>query len=316
MTSLNPQLSVIICTYNRVSILKQTLRAILDQTLSADSYEVIVVDNQCTDGTTEYVQERAGEHGNLVYILETNQGLSHARNRGIREAKSDQIVFIDDDAIAPGHFVQTYLAMFNKYADVDCIGGRVVPRVDFKVPRWMMAYYKNYLILGYDQGTEELFLDKRHGPVGANMAFRRRAFERHGWFDVNLGRTGDNFLANEEEKLIRGIKARRQACVYTPDAYVVHVANRGRSGRRSLLKRAYDKGVSDARAGGAASHFLGQPIWKKTAKSLGKMVIDLREVLLFHGVIMSVVYRYSYYAEKLRRRSAASKDGKPVDGQT
>ena len=79
-------ISIIICTCNRGNSLKQTLISIGEMSVPSDiSWELIVVDNNSTDATAEVIEEFARESGlNVRYVFERNQGLSHARNAGIK----------------------------------------------------------------------------------------------------------------------------------------------------------------------------------------------------------------------------------------
>ncbi|MCL4552961.1 MAG: glycosyltransferase [Candidatus Marsarchaeota archaeon] len=92
-----PKVSVIIPTYNRSGYLSEALNSVLNQTFR--DFEIIVVDDGSTDDT-KAVAEKAGER--VRYVWQVNQGLSSARNTGIREALGDYVVFLDsDDLILP-----------------------------------------------------------------------------------------------------------------------------------------------------------------------------------------------------------------------
>ena len=82
-------ISVIVCSYNRSDSLRQTLASLAGQSRPAGhSWELIVVDNNSTDDTAELVKTFAAASGlDVRYVLEESQGLSHARNAGIRAAR-------------------------------------------------------------------------------------------------------------------------------------------------------------------------------------------------------------------------------------
>ena len=93
-------LSVVVCTYNRSDILRSCLESLGAQSANPERFEVLVVDNNSTDGTFEMAVSFSGCHGNFRVIREPLQGLSNARNRGWREAQGRYVAYIDDDAIA------------------------------------------------------------------------------------------------------------------------------------------------------------------------------------------------------------------------
>ena len=87
-------LSVIICTYNRERYIRPLLESLVANTLSKSEYEILLVDNNCKDNTRAVCREFAEEHPDVTfrYVEEHEQGLSAAKNCGIREAKGDLII--------------------------------------------------------------------------------------------------------------------------------------------------------------------------------------------------------------------------------
>src|SRR3569833_117194 len=94
-------ISVIICTYNREKLLEKTIECLAKQIFS-DVFDVVVVDNGSTDGTLKIVSILQETYPDLPlrYVMESNLGLSYARNTGVYTAKGEIIAMIDDDAFA------------------------------------------------------------------------------------------------------------------------------------------------------------------------------------------------------------------------
>ncbi len=86
------KISVIIPTYNRCDLLPRALESVLNQTYPAD--EIIVIDDGSTDETGKMIQQQFPQ---VHYIHQHNQGVSHARNAGIKQAGGDWIAFLDSD---------------------------------------------------------------------------------------------------------------------------------------------------------------------------------------------------------------------------
>ncbi len=94
-----PKLSAVICTYNRRDVLvSRALPAIFQQDLSADDYEVIVIVDGSTDGTAQALRQLKPACAFRV-VEQQNRGLSASRNTGIQMARSELVIFIDDDII-------------------------------------------------------------------------------------------------------------------------------------------------------------------------------------------------------------------------
>lgn len=89
-----PKVSVIIPTYNRARYICRAINSVLDQTFT--DHEIIVVDDGSTDNTRELLAQYDGK---IVYIPQTNQGISESRNRGIRAARGEYIAFLDSDDV-------------------------------------------------------------------------------------------------------------------------------------------------------------------------------------------------------------------------
>jgi glycosyltransferase involved in cell wall biosynthesis len=95
------KISVIISTFNRHKLLKRALKSLYCQTFSPYTFEIIVVDNNSTDETSHMAAAPVNPATTVTkYIKEEKQGISPARNRGVREAKGHIVAFLDDDAIA------------------------------------------------------------------------------------------------------------------------------------------------------------------------------------------------------------------------
>jgi glycosyltransferase involved in cell wall biosynthesis len=95
-----PIISVVIATYNRASLLRETLDSIVTQ--SFRDFEIIVVDDGSTDGTEAVVRSYGPT---LRYIRQENRGPSAARNLGIQNARANWISIQDsDDICTPDHW--------------------------------------------------------------------------------------------------------------------------------------------------------------------------------------------------------------------
>ena len=95
------KLSVIICTYNRAKYLYNLLKSIAQNTLGKNNFEVLLIDNNSNDNTISVLEQFKTDFPEMEirYFFENRQGLSFARNRGIKEATGEVLVYVDDDAL-------------------------------------------------------------------------------------------------------------------------------------------------------------------------------------------------------------------------
>src|SRR5690606_19673134 len=110
-------------TYNRADSLSVVLPSLLDQTFPADSYELLLCDAGSSDGTEKVVQELADPR--IVATPGPNTGRSGARNRGVREARGDLILFTDADIIAEPDLLQQHFDFHSRYPGDAVVGCEV-----------------------------------------------------------------------------------------------------------------------------------------------------------------------------------------------
>lgn len=91
------KISLIVPVYNVEKYLRKCLESCLHQDISADSYEIIIVNDGSPDNSQEIIAEYASKHSNIKTILKENGGLSSARNAGLNIAEGELIWFIDSD---------------------------------------------------------------------------------------------------------------------------------------------------------------------------------------------------------------------------
>lgn len=108
------EISVVLCSYNRIDSLEKVLLSLTDQTLPPDQFEVVVVDDGSTDGTSERVKALDVPY-KLVLCTQANAGLATARNTGIMAAQGWVVLFIDDDVLADRRLLAEHLRSHFKH---------------------------------------------------------------------------------------------------------------------------------------------------------------------------------------------------------
>jgi glycosyltransferase involved in cell wall biosynthesis len=221
----SPKLSVIICTYNRSNYILDALHSLVQQTLSHNLFEVLLINNNSTDAT-ESLCKNFAQHipdFNYRYMVETQQGLSHARNCGIKEASGDILIYVDDDATVNAEYLQAYYSFFEQYPLAMAAGGPVIPVYETKKPRWL-SHFTIPLITGYFYKGKKIKAFKKSGfPRGGNAAYRKAVFDKTGYFNVQLGRKGDSLIGAEEKDIFDKMRALRMPFYYLPGAILYHI---------------------------------------------------------------------------------------------
>ena len=215
--------SVVIATYNRAADLRDTLASLAS--LQPDGpWEVIVVDNNSPDDTRAVLEQAARAFPvPLTYLFEREQGRSPALNTGIRAAAGDIIVTTDDDVRVPADWLNRAAEGLTRL-ECDYVGGRVLPIWGGPRPDWLPDHDGRHwaVIALLDYGPEPIEFGNRV-PLGVNMAFHRRAFDRAGLFDPHTGRRAGTLLGQEVREWC--IRARQSGVrgFYSPDLSLRHI---------------------------------------------------------------------------------------------
>jgi glycosyltransferase involved in cell wall biosynthesis len=260
------QFSVIICTYNRVLFLEDCLLSLLNQGVDDSfDFEVIVVDNNSKDKTKDIVlsyKERFCDK--LEYILETEQGLSYARNRGVRESKREIVIFTDDDVVVDKCWLkEIYLAFAQRGSDI--VFGKISPswQID-EVPSWLRQdkeLWKMVGVLDYGDTVREV-ISKKEQFFGANFAIKRSVLEEIGGFDTGLGVKGSQHSLGEDTDLFFKAFALHKKITYNPAAHVYHKIGPAMMTKAYIERWSYWGGVySASRFQKAKNKFVGAPYW-------------------------------------------------------
>lgn len=213
--------SVVISTYNRSKTLARSLDALLHQTAGDIRYEVIVVDNNSTDDTREAIEARVTESaGRLKYVFEPRQGLSYGRNAGIANSRSQIIAFTDDDVLVAPDWIYRIKTGFDP-EDIEFLGGKVLPVWREAPPPWLSTAHWAPLAL-IDYGDEPFYVDRnrRLCLVGANLAFRRRAFDQVGLFSTEFQRVKAGIGSLEDHEIQIRLWERNLRGKYLPQLVV------------------------------------------------------------------------------------------------
>lgn len=181
------------------------------------------MDNNSTDRTKETVESFIRTSAlPLRLVFESNQGLSHARNTGVGKAAGEIVAFTDDDVTVDRFWLSQLKETFDRF---DCIGvgGKIIPVWTCDKPSWFTEDGPHRLlsfIISFDLGDD--LCEIRTSPFGANMAFRRVAFQKYGLFRTDLGRAGKKLLHGEDSEFGRRLLDGGERLIYAPRAVVHH----------------------------------------------------------------------------------------------
>jgi cellulose synthase/poly-beta-1,6-N-acetylglucosamine synthase-like glycosyltransferase len=258
MQPTDPQISVVIITYNGASRIDRTLSQLRCQTVGPDAFDVLVVD----DGSTDETAALAAAWGARVIRLPENRGAGSARNAGLDAVSTPLVAFIDDDCLPVPSWLENLLGPFSDL-DVDGVGGRIVPSgrpglilsfitdnnpwapLSANLLRSGNPLYRLVLyLLKVLRAHREPQGDALFAVAGGNMAFRVDGLRDLGGFNPSLRVAEETDLCLRLHRRTRGARL-----VYRPQAEVSH---RFETSLIGVLRRAHRYGQGTAKM--AASH--------------------------------------------------------------
>lgn len=172
-------ITVITCTHNpRSDFLALVLEALNRQTLAKPEWEFLLIDN----ASLQLVATNwdLTWHPNARHIREETLGLTPARLRGIREARGEILVFVDDDNVLDRDYLKLALMTGRQFPMLGAWGGQVLPVYEVSPDPKLAPYVKNVCIRELDRDLWSNFKDWNDAlPVGAGMCLRQQVAQRY-----------------------------------------------------------------------------------------------------------------------------------------
>jgi glycosyltransferase involved in cell wall biosynthesis len=257
------RVSICICTFNRARLLRQTLERVAAASVPKGvSLEVVVVDNNSSDGTPRVIEEAARSLP-IRSVREMTPGIAAARNAAVRAAGGEIFLWLDDDVLIEQDWIEQYVSTARANPGVSLFGGPVRPYFEGTPPSWVMELLPEigqaYALRDFPAGRVEIDVD--HLPYGANFGTRRAIHDQLG-FDTALGRVGsDGGCLSEESTFFAAALGMGFKGMWMGDCPVRHVITVERQSV-SYLRRYYRlAGATPGTVVPSAASLFGRPRW-------------------------------------------------------
>ncbi len=279
-------LTILICTHNRVDLLEKTLASLNQAARPSDcQVEILVVANACSDGTTDFLDRYPKNTPvknflPLRWIEEKTPGKSHALNRAIPTLVSDIVAMVDDDHRIDPDFLTNICKAIQTYPQATLFCGRILPDWNGSEPAWVhdAGRYRIYPlpVPRYDYGDQPQPVvpdGLLPFPGGGNLFLRREVFDRIGDFSTELGPHGHDLGGGEDSEFVLRALTAGEKIQYVPDVVQHHYVDLERFELRYILQKSYQRSRSVSRV-----HHKGQSIplymWRKLAEYLASAVFS------------------------------------------
>lgn len=226
-----PSVTIATCTRDRPEDLQNCLKGVL--ALPDDGQEILVVDNRpSTSATYEVVRQ----YPRVRYVREDRPGLDAARNRALREARTDVVAFIDDDAVPDSSWLRMLLRNFADPRVMNVNGLTMPVELETEAQEMFERYSgfgRGFFRIVYDSYNVNPLAASRVG-AGANMALRRSILDKVGPFDEALDAGTETQSGGDTEMFSRILRSGYHI-VYEPAALNWHRHRRSWDALRKVL---------------------------------------------------------------------------------
>jgi glycosyltransferase involved in cell wall biosynthesis len=207
------KISVVIPTKNRSALLAEAIERIEFQTVPKEQYEVIIIDNDSSDDTRTVLEQAAKTYTNLKFGVQEKPGAAATRNAGLRLAKGDVILFIDDDVQAEPTLIQAHLDWHDRNPNSSVIGAVSMPWGDTSDP--FLRYLRDHRILNPYTPSK--------GPIDFSY-YHTCNVSTPAQMLLNVGGFNENFKIYGMEDIELGYRLQSAGCrmVFAADARAVH----------------------------------------------------------------------------------------------
>jgi len=177
--TVEPTISLVIPAYNEEAYLPACLDAVM-RNLAGKVKEIIVVDNNSTDGTKNVVARYAG----VTYVFEPRKGITRARQAGFQAASGDIIAYVDADTHPPEGWIEQITEQFAARQGLACLSG--------PYSFYDLSGLRNKVSTGWFIAAKPLYQITGYMMVGGNFAIRRDVLDKMGGFDEKIEFYGED----------------------------------------------------------------------------------------------------------------------------
>lgn len=302
-------LTVVICTHNRASLLKKTIESINSTKKIANcNIVLLVIPNACSDDTTKllrnYIVGQQKENKLLPLYFEEEQiaGKSYALNHAIQLVNDGFICFVDDDHRVDTNYFEAVANAVGEHPNILMFCGQIIPDWTGNEPKWIhdQGAYKIYPlpIPHFEMGNASTFIGHDTKlPGGGNLIVHRKVFDEVGFFATDLGPKGHNLAGSEDSDFIIRTLNAGISIQYIPDIIQYHYIDLERLKLGYLIRKSFERTKSLTKAKMQKKQTIPKYLWRKllsyTLKAcLSFNSIKIRFFLMRVASTLGEIYAY------------------------
>lgn len=249
MTAKNPDLSIVIVSFNTRKITHQCIESIYKtfrhyKSDDSPSFEIILIDNASTkDDSTVYLAEYAKKHKNILFVAnETNTGFGPANNQGVKLAKGNYILLLNSDTLILKDAIHKLFAFYKKNENTKHFIGPKLFNKDMTPQPSAAAFYSLPVVFGALFLRGDYWGLTRYSPKmlrkvdwvsGACIMTTKKNFEKVGGFDETI------FMYMEEVDLLYRAQKMKMSTYFYPKSKIVHLGSASSNGKTFPILQVY-----------------------------------------------------------------------------
>lgn len=169
------RVSVIIPVYNAERTIERVLDSVLGQTAFDEILEIIIINDGSTDNSEDVISRYCLDHPDIqiIYIRQTNSGVSSARNRGLEIARGEFVALLDSDDLWLANKIQRQLQILDERPDVVFLGAAYNEKPFYRRCKRIRDLFQARIF--------DIYI--KYFPVTPSVIFRRYAINKVGFFD-------------------------------------------------------------------------------------------------------------------------------------
>ena len=263
-------ITVALCTHNHADRLPRTLADLGKLELPSRPWEIVIVENGCTDETMAVLENVNWQPANVPVriVHEEKLGLSNARNCALKNAHGQYLIFIDDDETPDPAWLISYERDILEYLP-DALGGTI--EVVFEHgdrPSWLQDELLGFLGR-LNHGEGQWLTDPATSFYGGNFAVNKEIFKQIGEFDSELGRKGRINAGGEDTEFYRRLIENGHTVRWVPDATIYHRIRADKLRKNYFLELHYRQGlIEGSRKRGKDSRIPPRYLFGQLARAL------------------------------------------------
>jgi glycosyltransferase involved in cell wall biosynthesis len=282
-----PSLTVLIPTFNRASILRDSLVSLTQVDRLGIDCLFIVIDNNSSDGSSEIARQFQHKLP-LQVVSEPTPGKNAALNKALRECRLNDIVVFTDDDISPSpDWLRQIIACSMRHPGITVFGGQIDilwPEKQSPVwaqPDWIQSF-------GYGRhhyAEKEALYTPPHCPFGGNYWIRSTVLRLLPSFDETIGPNPHARIMGSETSFLRTLQKKGVPMLYCPTAAVQHRVQKKDCTIAALRRRGFTFGRGMVRLNG-----LHRVQWYSRSRLLWRVVIMAEYSYAYLCYVRGVLY--------------------------